>query len=120
MKLFKAEDFIRVKNPKPGQRFLKDILPRVGELTQLAGVFGLLEPGTQVPYHYHRQRHSIIIVIGGEATEIIEGEEIPLKTHDVLYISPGEKHMTLNKTDTVFRYLEFFTNLTPDDFVEIK
>jgi len=42
------------------------------------------------------------------------------KTHDVLYIPPGEKHMMLNKTDTAFRYLEFFTNVAPDDFVEVK
>jgi quercetin dioxygenase-like cupin family protein len=120
MKLFRAEDFIHVKNPKPGQRFTKDILPREGESNQLAGVFGLLEPKTQVPYHYHKQRHSVIIVIGGEATEIVDGKEIPIKTQDVLYIPPGEKHMMLNKTDTAFRYLEFFTNVAPDDFVEVK
>ena len=120
MKIFRAEDFIQVKNPKPGQRFTKDILPREGESTELAGVFGLLEPHTQVPYHYHKERHSIIIVTGGEATEVVDGKEFPLKIHDVLYIPPGEKHMMLNKTDTAFRYLEFFTNLTPGDFVEVK
>ena len=54
MKIFRAEDFIQVKNPKPGHRFTKDILPREGESTELAGVFGLLEPHTQVPYHYHK------------------------------------------------------------------
>ncbi len=49
------------------------------------------------------------MAISGEATEIVEGEEVPIKTNDVLYIPAGEKHMTVNRTDNDFRYLEFFT-----------
>ncbi|MFC1943695.1 cupin domain-containing protein [Chloroflexota bacterium] len=69
----------------------------------------MLAPGTQLPYHYHDKRESIIITISGEVTEIIEGEEIPIKTNEVMYIPAQEKHTVVNKTDKEFRYLEFFT-----------
>jgi quercetin dioxygenase-like cupin family protein len=64
-------------------------------------------PGSQVPYHYHKNRESIIIFISGEGIEIIEGEEFPVKTGDVLFIPAGEKHTTLNRSDHDLRYLEF-------------
>jgi len=50
-------------------------------------MFGLLVAGSQVPYHYHNNRESIIIVIRGEAAEVIEGKEIPVRAGDVLFIS---------------------------------
>ena len=69
----------------------------------------MLVPGSQVPYHYHTKRESVIVAISGEAIEVVEGEEIPFNTGDIIYLSPGEKHMTINRSDNDFRYLEFFT-----------
>ena len=120
MRLFRIEEFIRMKNPNPGKPFKQDILTRNEEPDSLGGIFGILEPGTQVPYHVHNKRHTVIIAISGEATAIIEGKEIPIKTHDVLHISPGEKHMTVNKTNTAFRYLGFFTFPSLGDIIEVK
>ena len=121
MKLFKTEDYVKMKNPEPGKPYRPEILTSEHQVKNLGGMFGLLVPCSQVPYHYHNHRESIIIVISGEATEIIEGKEIPIKTGDVLYIPPGEKHTTLNRSAKDFRYLEFFTcPPVTADFVEVK
>ncbi len=98
-----------MKNPTPGQPYRPEILTKEHSAKNLGGMFGLLVPGSQVPYHYHENRESVIIAISGEATEIIEGEEIPIKAGDVLYIPAGEKHTTVNGSKGDFRYLEFFT-----------
>jgi len=50
-------------------------------------MFGLPVAGSQVPYHYYNNCESIIIVIRGEAAEVIEGKEIPVRAGDVLFIS---------------------------------
>ena len=88
---------------------------------RILGTFCQLAPGGKLPYHYHEKRESIIIVISGEATEIVEGKEIPIKAGDVLYIPPGEKHTTMNRSGKGIRYLEFFTPCTVvPDVVEVK
>jgi quercetin dioxygenase-like cupin family protein len=80
-----------------------------------------LVAGSQVPYHYHKNRESIIIVISGEAIEVVEGKEIPIKAGDVLFIPAGEKHSIINRSNQDFRYLEFFTcPPLSADFVEVK
>lgn len=121
MKIFKVEEYANMENPNPGKPYRPEILTDEHKARDLGGMFGLLIPGSQVPYHYHKNRESIIIVISGEATEIVEGEETPIKTGDVIYIPAGEKHTTVNMSDKDFRYLEFFTcpPLTAD-FVEVK
>ena len=121
MKLFRSGEYIGLKNPDPSQSYRPEILAAEHGAKNLGGMFGLLIPGSQVPYHFHNQRESVIFVISGEATEVIEGKEIPIKAGDVLFIPAGEKHTTINRSDKDFRYLEFFT--CPPlgaDFVEVK
>jgi len=121
MKRFEIEEYITMENPNPGQPYRPEILTKEHNAKSLGGMFGLLVPGSQVPYHYHKNRESIIIVISGQATEVIEDEEIPIKAGDVLHIPAGERHTTINRSDEDFRYLEFFTcpPLTAN-FVEVK
>jgi len=121
MKIFKTADYIKMENPTPGKPYKPDLFTLEDKVKNISGIFGLLVPGSQVPYHYHNQRESIIVVISGEATEIIEGKEIPIKAGDVLYIPAKEKHTTVNRSTKDFRYLEFFTS-PPGvvDFVEVK
>ena len=121
MKLFKLEDFIDMKNPTPGESYRSEILTNEHRAKDLGGMFGLLVPGGRVPYHYHKKRESIIIIISGEGIEIIEGEAFPIKAGSVLHMPAGEKHTTVNRSDKDLRYLEFFTcpPLTAD-FVEVK
>ena len=121
MKIFKSEEYIKMANPTPGTSYRPEILTKEHQAKNLGGMFGLLVAGGRVPYHYHNNRESIIIVISGEATEVIEGQETPIKAGDVLFIPAAEKHTTINRSKQDFRYLEFFTcPPLAADFVEVK
>lgn len=121
MKTFKIEDYIKMENPNPGKTYRPEILTREDGAEALGGMFGLLVPGSQVPYHYHKKRESVIIAISGEAIEVVDGKEFPFRTGDVFCIQAGEKHMTVNHFGEEFRYLEFFTSPPVGaDFVEVK
>jgi len=121
MKIFKTDEFINMQNPNPGKPYRPEILTAEHGAKNLGGMFGLLAPGTQVPYHYHHKRESVIIAISGEATEVIDGKETPIRAGDILFIPAGEKHTTINRSGKEFRYLEYFT-FPPvgADFVEVK
>ncbi len=110
MKLFKSEEYARMPNPTPGQAYRPEILTTDDGAKSLGGMFGLLVPGSQVPYHYHVNRESVIVVISGEGIEVIEGREIPIKAGDILFIPAGEKHTTINRSGKDLRYLEYFTS----------
>ena len=121
MKMFKSEEYVRMANPTPGQAYRPEIMLSEHGAKSLGGMFGLLVPGSQVPYHYHTNRESVIVVISGEATEVIEGKEIPIKAGDILFIPAGEKHTTINRSKNDCRYLEFFTcPPLSADFVAVK
>jgi quercetin dioxygenase-like cupin family protein len=121
MKIFKSDDYIKMANPTPGQPYRPEILTKEHQAKNLGGMFGLLVAGSQVPYHYHNNRESIIIAISGEATEVIEGKEFPVKAGDVLFVPAREKHTTINRSKQDFRYLEFFTYPPIGaDFIEVK
>ena len=121
MKLFKAEDYLGQKNPHPEKPYRPEILTFEDNAKNLGGILGILVPGSQVPYHYHRNRESVIMVTRGKAIEVIEGDEIPIQAGDVLFIPAGEKHTTINRSEEEFRYLEFFTcPPVAADFVEVK
>ena len=121
MKIFKAEEYINKENPTPGESYRPEILTEAHNAKNLGGMFGLLVAGSQVPYHYHNKRESVIVAISGVAVEVVEDEEIPFTAGDIIYLSPGEKHMTVNRSENEFRYLEFFTcPPVTADFVEVK
>ena len=121
MEIFRIEKFIKAENPEPGTRYMQEILTSKHKAENLSGIFVVLVPGGQVPYHFHKKRESIIIAISGEATETVEGKEIPIKANDILFIPAGEKHGMANKTYKEFRFIEFFTG-SPGvvDFVEVN
>jgi quercetin dioxygenase-like cupin family protein len=121
MKIFNSEKYVKIANPTPGKPYRPEILTKEHQAKDLGGMFGLLVPGSQVPYHYHNDRESIIIVISGEAIEVVEGKETPIKAGDILFIPAGEKHSMINRSNQDFRYLEFFT-FPPlsADFIEVK
>jgi quercetin dioxygenase-like cupin family protein len=121
MKIFKTSEYVMMKNPTPRQRYRGDVLTADHQARDLGGILGILAPGTSPPYHYHEKRESIIIAIRGEAVEILEGKETPIKAGDVIFIPPGEKHTTVNRSSQEFRYLEFFTcPPVGKDFIEVK
>lgn len=121
MKMFKTKEYLNMANPNTDNFFRQEILTEAHNTKNLGGMFGLLPPGMQVPYHYHENRESVIFVIAGEGIEVVEGEEKPIKAGDVLYIPPMEKHTTINRSDKDLRYLEFYTcPPVSADFHEVK
>jgi uncharacterized cupin superfamily protein len=120
MKRFKTADYVQMENPTPGETFRPEILTDKHGAKDLGGMFGLLPPGTQVPYHYHNKRESVIMIISGEGIEIMDGEEIPISAGDVFFIPVGVKHTTINNSEKELRYLEFYTQPPVGaDFVEV-
>ena len=120
MKRFKTADYVQMVNPTPGETFPPEILTDKHGAKDLGGMFGLLPPGTQVPYHYHKKRESVIMIISGEGIEIMDGEEIPISTGDVFFIPVCVKHTTINNSENDLRYLEFYTQPPVGaDFVEV-
>lgn len=121
MKIFDIEECNKLETSTPDILSLQNILTIEQEAKDLGGIFGLIGPSGQVPYHFHDKRESIIIVISGEAIEIIEGREITIKRGEVIFIPPGKKHMTINRTGRDFRYIEFFTYPPAKaDFIEVE
>jgi len=111
-KLFKTGDIQKMASPTPAELYRFDVLTDKDDAKDLGGIAGIMPPvapGTKPPYHYHKNRESIIIVISGEATEMIEGQEVPLKAGDIIFIRPMVKHTIMNRSGKDFRYIEFFT-----------
>ncbi len=110
MKIIKVEELRSIENPTPGQPHRPEIRLDGDGFKNLGGMFGLLVPKSQVPYHYHRNRESILIPLSGEAVEIVEGQETVIRPGDILVIPAGEKHTTVNRSaEREFRFVEFFT-----------
>ncbi|MEW6673067.1 MAG: cupin domain-containing protein [Thermodesulfobacteriota bacterium] len=121
MKLFRTEDYIQMKNPTPGKLYRPEILTAESGARDLGGMLGLLVPGSRVPYHYHKNRESVLLIISGEGVEVVEGAEFKVKTGDILFIPAGEKHAIINRSEQDLRYLEFFTcPPVGADFVEVQ
>ena len=118
MEILKTDDFIKMDNPNPDERYRLDLVTSEQKAKELGGFLVILPAGNEVPYHYHEKRESLIFIISGEATEILEGEEFSIKAGDVLFIPVNEKHAMVNRSDNDVRYLEFFTPVT-SDFIEV-
>ncbi|MFA7672021.1 MAG: cupin domain-containing protein [Sphaerochaetaceae bacterium] len=111
MKIFRFEDLLNIKKQDPlAKTYRPEVLTKENGAMSLGGMFGLLEPNSEVPYHFHKDRESVIIIIEGEAVEIVEGEKFHLKTGDILFISAKERHSIKNLSTKTLRFIEFFTN----------
>jgi quercetin dioxygenase-like cupin family protein len=90
-------DFPLFLSPTPAQLYRLEILTDKDDAKNLGGIFGIMPPaapGAKPAYHYHKDRESIIMVLSGEATEMLEGQAIPLKAGDIIFIRPMG-HLTI-------------------------
>jgi quercetin dioxygenase-like cupin family protein len=110
MKIFKSDDYVKLNNPTPGKIFRQEILGTDHHAVELGGIFGIIVAHSKGDYHFHNRRESLLLIISGEAAEYVEGKEHPIKTGDVIFIHPGEKHTIVNNSDKDLRFLEFFTH----------
>ena len=65
MELFKIAEYIKKTNPEPDKRLTLQLLEKKAE--NLVGMFIILPPGGQTPYHFYNKRESVLIVINGQA-----------------------------------------------------
>ena len=120
MKLFRKEDVARIENQSPEQVYREKIMTGKDMADDLGGIIVIIPPGIEGQFHYHAKRESLQIFLSGEAVGCFEDAEIPISAGDVLYIPPREKHRISNRSDTVVRFLEFFTQPPVEsDFVPV-
>jgi len=119
MEILRIDDFVKRENPNPEERYRLDLITPEQRAEKLSGFLAVLPAGKEVPYHFHENRESLIIVISGEAVEVCEGKEHSIKAGDVIYIPAAEKHGLINRSDRDVRYLEFFTPVQ-EDFIEVS
>lgn len=121
MKHFTISRFLSLQNPNPQAPHREELLNSRDPFKDLGGIFVVLPAGREVPYHFHRNRESVLIAVSGEATEVVEGKETAFREGEVMCIPAGEKHGLKNTSAREFRYLEFFTCPPASaDFVEVK
>lgn len=69
-----------------------------------------IPPQTKQRAHVHHQQTEVEYVLDGEATFIINGEEILATKGDAFVIEPGDKHNVWNKSDVPCQILVFKIN----------
>ncbi len=121
LKVWKTDPYRKMPNPTPGEWFRTPILGDEDRAKEMGGLLVILPSGKSVPYHYHKNRESILMVLSGEAIELYEDKEYPVQTGDVIFIPAGAKHAVLNRSDREFRFLEFFTHPPMgSDFIHVE
>ena len=119
MKKIKTEEMVQLVNPTPSEPYRVDLVTSEERAKDLGGFMSIIPSGGKLPYHYHEKRESLLFIIKGEAVEIVEGVEHPVKPGDVLYIPASEKHTIVNQSNGDLRNLEFFTPVQ-DDFIIVE
>ena len=79
------------------------VTPRDGAPTFAMRVFEVA-PGGHTPLHHHPYEHEIY-VMEGSGTVWRDGNDVPLKPGDVLYIPADEQHQFKNAADKPFKFM---------------
>ena len=119
------ERLIRNFNDAPRERFLRAPLydTESTSLTQgtaakkLGAGFDILAPGQiACPYHFHHAQEEMFVILQGEATLRVAGEEVPIKAGDVIFVPPGPEypHHIVNTSDAPLHYLSISTLKKPE------
>ena len=121
LKVWKTEKYREMTNPTPGRMVSRPHSGREDQAKELGGLVVILPPGQSVPYHYHKNRESILMVLSGEAVELYEDKEYPIQAGDIIFVPAGAKHAVINRSDKEIRFLEFFTHPPMEsDFIKVE
>jgi uncharacterized cupin superfamily protein len=66
---------------------------------QLGVNIGVLEPGTPNCLYHQESEQEAFLVLSGECTLIVEGQERPLKAWDFFHCPPGTRHVFVGAGD---------------------
>jgi uncharacterized cupin superfamily protein len=116
---------IRNFDEVPLERVLRDPLydsrcASVSEGTaarKLGAAIDVVPPGKRsCPYHLHHAQEEMFIVLEGEGTLRVAGEDVPIRAGDVIHTPPGPEypHHIVNSSDKPLKYLSISTQETPE------
>ena len=63
-----------------------------------------VKPGGFTPLHSHPWEHEVFI-LNGQGKVVREGEDVPIKPGDFVFIPPEEKHQFKNDQDSLLSFL---------------
>ena len=86
----------------------------------IGGGFNVVLPGKGGDYHFHTHQDSVLIIIGGEGTRLLEGKEFKVKAGDIIMIAAKEKHKLRNTGTTDLKYFEFKAPINQPDSIKIN
>lgn len=80
-----------------------------------------VNPGQKLSYQYHHKRQEQWTIIEGNATVVLDGEEISLAYGDSIHIPQGSKHRIMNLTQELVVFIEVQTGtyFGEDDIVRL-
>jgi len=64
-----------------------------------------LDPGKSSPFHIHPWEHEVFVLDGNAVVINDDGEEIPLREGDTIFIPSDEKHCLSNRSNALFRFM---------------
>lgn len=79
---------------------------------RMTAIFVTMAPNGIVPKHHHEQEQ-IMIIVGGECDQVIDGKRYHLKEGDVVRCAPNLEHGTY-ASDKGCRTIEFFAPVRQD------
>lgn len=84
---------------------------------KLGASIDVLAPGKSgCPYHAHHAQEELFIVIEGEGTLRLAGEQLTIQAGDVIAIPPGAAtpHQIINTSDAPLKFLSISTRDSPE------
>lgn len=85
--------------------------------SKLGASIDIVAPGMRsCPYHFHYAQEEMFIVLEGTGSLRVAGEQLPIKTGDVIFIPPGPEypHQIINTSDAPLKYLSISTREQPE------
>ncbi|CAI0863097.1 Uncharacterized conserved protein, contains double-stranded beta-helix domain [Serratia grimesii] len=85
--------------------------------SKLGASIDVVAPGMRsCPYHFHYAQEEMFIVLEGTGTLRVAGEQLPIKSGDVIFIPPGPEypHQIINTSGAPLKYLSISTRELPE------
>jgi len=86
-------------------------------LARLGAGFDIVAPGQiGCPYHFHYAQEEMFVILQGEGTLRVAGEQVPIRAGDTIFIPPGPDypHHLINTSDAPLHYLSISTQERPE------